>query len=240
MLTPHPATSLISAFIVGKLAPDLSSSFQAYRLLAGSLFYKLPLNTSGLFTRGGVLFISILGAHFFFHRTTSPVANMAAAVPTLISMAETTRSFQGRGVLAKHKAYSMYRVRQISVCEQLVDSALKSLAQASSVIVAQTIADVRLSLRHRFGTVNTSLSLSSSPCSSLSSLPTLSSSTSYVTAPHKVAGSRQCLTAALGFADGRRRFLHLLSHHLHEHARYDGSLPPHRIAFRRVQCGLGR
>lgn len=85
---------------------------------------------------------------------------MAAAVPTLISMAETTRSFQGRGVLAKHKAYSMYRVRQISVCEQLVDSALKSLAQASSVIVAQTIADVRLSLRHTGSAPLTPLSLS--------------------------------------------------------------------------------
>ncbi|KAG9016077.1 hypothetical protein FRB93_011551 [Tulasnella sp. JGI-2019a] len=72
-------------------------------LTAGSLFYNQPKNTGGLFERGGVSFLSIL-------------------YPSLISLSETTASFQGRGILAKHKGFSMYR--------------------PSALIAAQTIADL--------------------------------------------------------------------------------------------------
>jgi ATP-binding cassette subfamily G (WHITE) protein 2 (SNQ2) len=58
-------------------------------LIAGSLFYKSPPNTSGLFTKGGALFFSLL-------------------YNTLMAMSETTDSFTGRPVLAKHKGFALY------------------------------------------------------------------------------------------------------------------------------------
>lgn len=53
--------------------------------IIGSLFYAIPLTTGGLFTRGGCIFLSLL-------------------FPSLISLAETTAAFEGRAILAKHKA----------------------------------------------------------------------------------------------------------------------------------------
>lgn len=63
--------------------------FQA--LIAGSLFYNHAgdLNSGLLFSRSGALFFSIL------HNS-------------LMSMSEVTESFQGRPILAKHKAFALY------------------------------------------------------------------------------------------------------------------------------------
>jgi ATP-binding cassette, subfamily G (WHITE), member 2, SNQ2 len=58
-------------------------------LIAGSLFYHAPANSSGLFTKGGALFFSLL-------------------YNTLMAMSETTDSFTGRPVLAKHKGFALY------------------------------------------------------------------------------------------------------------------------------------
>lgn len=58
-------------------------------LVTGSLFYKVPDNTAGLFTKGGSLFISLLGFG-------------------LTAMSEVTDSFSGRTVLAKHKDFAFY------------------------------------------------------------------------------------------------------------------------------------
>jgi ATP-binding cassette subfamily G (WHITE) protein 2 (SNQ2) len=58
-------------------------------LIAGSLFYNAPTNSSGLFLKGGALFFSLL-------------------YNTLMAMSETTDSFTGRPVLAKHKGFALY------------------------------------------------------------------------------------------------------------------------------------
>ena len=72
-------------------------------LIVGSLFYAIPDTTGGLFLRGGTIFLTLL-------------------YPSLISLSETTAAFSGRAVLAKHKAFSMYR--------------------PSAVVLAQTIGDL--------------------------------------------------------------------------------------------------
>jgi ATP-binding cassette subfamily G (WHITE) protein 2 (SNQ2) len=59
-------------------------------IILGSLFYNLPQNTNGLFTRGGAIFFILL-------------------FNALLGMTEVTSSFDGRAILAKHKAFSMYR-----------------------------------------------------------------------------------------------------------------------------------
>ncbi|KAG8863780.1 hypothetical protein FRB96_007617 [Tulasnella sp. 330] len=71
-------------------------------LTAGSLFYHQPKTTGGLFERGGVSFLSIL-------------------YPSLISLSETTASFQGRGILAKHKGFSMYRPSVLIAAQTIAD-----------------------------------------------------------------------------------------------------------------------
>ena len=58
-------------------------------LVTGSLFYQAPDNSAGLFTKGGSLFISLLGFG-------------------LMAMSEVTDSFSGRAVLAKHKDFAFY------------------------------------------------------------------------------------------------------------------------------------
>ncbi|KAF1354842.1 ABC transporter [Delphinella strobiligena] len=58
-------------------------------LIAGSLFYDAPNNSSGLFIKGGALFFSLL-------------------FNALLAMAEVTDSFFGRPILAKHKSFAYY------------------------------------------------------------------------------------------------------------------------------------
>lgn len=58
-------------------------------LVAGSLFYNAPNNSSGLFIKSGALFFSVL-----YH--------------TLMALGEVTESFTGRPVLAKHKAFALF------------------------------------------------------------------------------------------------------------------------------------
>ncbi len=58
-------------------------------LVAGSLFYNAPNNSTGLFTKSGALFFAIL-----YH--------------TLMALGEVTGSFTGRPVLAKHKAFAFF------------------------------------------------------------------------------------------------------------------------------------
>jgi ATP-binding cassette subfamily G (WHITE) protein 2 (SNQ2) len=58
-------------------------------LLGGSLFYNAPINSSGLFLKGGALFFSLL-------------------YPALIALSEVTDSFSGRPVLAKHRSFALH------------------------------------------------------------------------------------------------------------------------------------
>jgi ABC-type multidrug transport system ATPase subunit len=81
-------------------ARQFTTTVQA--LLAGSTFYKVSDNTGGLFTRGGIIFLTIL-------------------YPSLISLAETTAAFTGRAVTSKHKAFSMYRPSAVYIAQTIGD-----------------------------------------------------------------------------------------------------------------------
>ena len=71
-------------------------------LVAGSLFYQAPNNSSGLFVKGGALFISLL-------------------FNSLLSLSEVTDSFTGRPVLAKHKAFAFYHPAAFCIAQIITD-----------------------------------------------------------------------------------------------------------------------
>ncbi|KAI5299871.1 hypothetical protein KEM55_001322, partial [Ascosphaera atra] len=83
--------------LLGKWAIVLFLAF-----IVGSLFYDLPKNTNGLFTRGGVLFYIIL-------------------FNSLLAMAELSGLFDRRPVIYKHRALSMYRPAAFALAQVLAD-----------------------------------------------------------------------------------------------------------------------
>ncbi|KAJ5825703.1 CDR ABC transporter [Penicillium riverlandense] len=83
--------------LVGKWALIV---FQA--LIVGSLFYNLPDTTSGVFTRGGVMFFILL-------------------FNALLALAELTATFGSRPILMKHKSFSFYRPSAYALAQVVVD-----------------------------------------------------------------------------------------------------------------------
>lgn len=87
---------------------DLTSVFSRYAsnvikaIIVGSVFYLLPLSANGAFTRGGVLFFSLL-------------------FNALISQAELPMAMQGRPILYKHKSFAMYRPSAFAIAQICVD-----------------------------------------------------------------------------------------------------------------------
>ncbi|KAI2685987.1 hypothetical protein CBS147355_1474 [Penicillium roqueforti] len=75
-------------------------TFQA--LIIGSLFYNLPDTSSGVFTRGGVMFLILL-------------------FNSLLAMAELTAAFGSRPILMKHKSFSFYRPAAYALAQVVVD-----------------------------------------------------------------------------------------------------------------------
>ncbi|KAJ5773236.1 CDR ABC transporter [Penicillium paradoxum] len=75
-------------------------TFQA--LIIGSLFYNLPDTSSGVFTRGGVMFFILL-------------------FNALLAMAELTAAFDSRPILMKHKSFSFYRPAAYALAQVVVD-----------------------------------------------------------------------------------------------------------------------
>ncbi|KAL1310558.1 hypothetical protein AAFC00_000837 [Neodothiora populina] len=71
-------------------------------LIAGSLFYNAPDNSSGLFIKGGALFFSLL-------------------FNALLAMSEVTDSFFGRPILAKHKAFAFYNPAAFCIAQIATD-----------------------------------------------------------------------------------------------------------------------
>ncbi|KAG0055293.1 hypothetical protein BGZ83_009051 [Gryganskiella cystojenkinii] len=71
-------------------------------IIVGSVFLLLPLNAGGTFTRGGVLFFSLL-------------------FNALISQAELPMAMQGRPILYKHKGFAMYRPAAFAISQICVD-----------------------------------------------------------------------------------------------------------------------
>ncbi|KAJ6160946.1 ABC multidrug transporter atrF [Penicillium chermesinum] len=77
--------------------------FQA--LIVGSLFFNLPNTSSGVFTRGGVMFYILL-------------------FNALLAMAELTAAFESRPILMKHKSFSFYRPSAYALAQVVVDMPL--------------------------------------------------------------------------------------------------------------------
>lgn len=71
-------------------------------IILGSLFYMMPQNTNGLFTRGGCIFFILL-------------------FNALLGMTEVTTSFSGRAILAKHKSFALYRPSAVVLAQVLAD-----------------------------------------------------------------------------------------------------------------------
>ena len=71
-------------------------------LIAGSLFYNAPNNSSGLFIKGGAIFFSLL-------------------FNSLLSMAEVMDSFTGRPILSKHKAFAFHHPAAFCIAQIAAD-----------------------------------------------------------------------------------------------------------------------
>lgn len=71
-------------------------------LVCGSLFYNMPDTSESIFTRPGLLFFPII---YFI----------------LESMSETTGSFSGRPILARHKLFGLYRPTAFCVANAVTD-----------------------------------------------------------------------------------------------------------------------
>jgi ATP-binding cassette, subfamily G (WHITE), member 2, SNQ2 len=74
--------------------------FQA--LIVGSLFYKMPATSAGVFTRGGVMFFMLL-------------------FNALLALAELTSAFSSKPILLKHKSFSFYRPAAYAIAQTVVD-----------------------------------------------------------------------------------------------------------------------
>ncbi|KAK4629104.1 ABC multidrug transporter H [Fulvia fulva] len=74
----------------------------AQSLIAGSLFYDAPANSSGLFSKGGALFFALL-------------------YNSLLSMSEVTNSFAARPVLAKHRGFALYHPAAFCIAQIAAD-----------------------------------------------------------------------------------------------------------------------
>ncbi|KAL1845778.1 ATP-binding cassette transporter snq2 [Paecilomyces lecythidis] len=75
-------------------------TFQA--LIIGSLFFNQPPTSSGVFTRGGVMFFILL-------------------FNALLALAELTAAFASRPILMKHKSFSFYRPSAYALAQVVVD-----------------------------------------------------------------------------------------------------------------------
>ncbi|KAF9924811.1 hypothetical protein FBU30_005280 [Linnemannia zychae] len=71
-------------------------------IIVGSVFLKLKADSTGAFTRGGVLFFALL-------------------FNALISQAELPTAMQGRPILYKHKNFAMYRPSAFAIAQICVD-----------------------------------------------------------------------------------------------------------------------
>jgi ABC-type multidrug transport system ATPase subunit len=71
-------------------------------LIVGSLFYDTPSDTSGLFTRGGAAFFSILFLGW-------------------LQLSELMKAITGREVIARHKEYAFYRPSAVNFARILAD-----------------------------------------------------------------------------------------------------------------------
>lgn len=91
-----------------------SSIIQA--LIAGSLFFNAPQNSSGLFIKGGSLFLALL-------------------FNGLGAMAEVTDSFAGRPILAKHKNFAFFNPAAFCIAQVAADVPIIFLQITSFMLI---------------------------------------------------------------------------------------------------------
>lgn len=95
--------------------------FQA--LIVGSLFFNMPKTSSGVFTRGGVLFFMLL-------------------FNALLALAELTAAFSSRPTLLKHKSFSFYRPSAYAIAQTVVDMPLVLVQVTLFDLVVYFMADL--------------------------------------------------------------------------------------------------
>lgn len=100
-------------------------------LICGSLFYAIPDTTNGIFLRGGTLFLSLL-------------------FPALISLSETTAAFSGRAVMAKHKAFSMYRPSAVALAETIGDFPIIFVQMVIFTLIIYFMTGLQMTAGHYF------------------------------------------------------------------------------------------
>ncbi|KAF9937254.1 hypothetical protein BGZ65_001623 [Modicella reniformis] len=94
-------------------------------VVVGSVFFKLGTDASGTFTRGGVLFFSLL-------------------FNALISQAELPMAMQGRPILYKHKNFAMYRPSAFAISQICVDIPLIIVQIALFAVVLYFMSGLQL------------------------------------------------------------------------------------------------
>ncbi|KAF9562319.1 hypothetical protein EC968_005269 [Mortierella alpina] len=85
--------------------PSLVARYATITIMAvivGSVFFRLPTSANGAFTRGGVLFMSLLFNAF-------------------VSQAELPQAMEGRSILYKHKGFAMYRPSAFAIAQICAD-----------------------------------------------------------------------------------------------------------------------
>ncbi|ODV63548.1 plasma membrane ATP-binding cassette transporter [Ascoidea rubescens DSM 1968] len=82
------------------------SSFLTKGLIVGSMFYKIPSGTDGVYSRGGLLFYCLLFC-------------------ALTSLAEIAHSFEHRPIVVKQKTYSMYHLSAEALQEIVTEIPIK-------------------------------------------------------------------------------------------------------------------
>ncbi|VVT57379.1 uncharacterized protein SAPINGB_P005666 [Magnusiomyces paraingens] len=103
-------------------------SFLVKGLIVGSMYYKIPEDTSGAYSRGGILFYCLLFA-------------------ALTSLAEIARSFASRKITLKQKSYTMYHLSAEAMQEIITELPVKVVA----VIILSLLSYWMPHLKHQAG-----------------------------------------------------------------------------------------
>lgn len=93
-------------------------------LMIGGLFINLPHDTSGIYPRGGMLWMLLMNN-------------------ALLALAELTASFEGRPIMFKHKNLGFHRPAAFAVAQTIADIPLVLIQVSLSVVTAYFMANLR-------------------------------------------------------------------------------------------------
>lgn len=95
-------------------------------LITGGLFFKLPLTSDGVFTRGGVLFILLL-------------------FNSLSTFAELASQMQSRPILARQLSFAMFRPAALPMAQILADVPLSVPRMTIFIVIVYFMTGLRTS-----------------------------------------------------------------------------------------------